>query len=139
MVIAFIFVVYIGAFFRHDKISSPKDNDLLVYALIFLIIGVPVGLPVVTTTTLAVGASYLARRQAIVQKLTAIESLAGVDILCSDKTGTLTANKLSLNEPYIAPDVDPNWFMAVAVLASSHNVKMLDPIDKVTIVGLKVR
>lgn len=71
------------------------------------------------------------------QKLTAIESLAGVDILCSDKTGTLTANKLSLNEPYIAPDVDPNWFMAVAVLASSHNIKGLDPIDKVTIVGLK--
>lgn len=108
------------------------------YALIFLIIGVPVGLPVVTTTTLAVGAAYLARRQAIVQKLTAIESLAGVDILCSDKTGTLTANKLSLNEPYIAPNVDPNWFMTVAVLASSHNVRLLDPIDKVTIVGLKV-
>jgi H+-transporting ATPase len=110
---------------------------VLTISLIFLIIGVPVGLPVVTTTTLAVGAAYLARRKAIVQKLTAIESLAGVDILCSDKTGTLTANKLSLNEPYIAPDVDPNWFMAVAVLASSHNIKGLDPIDKVTIVGLK--
>lgn len=98
----------------------------------------PVGLPVVTTTTLAVGAAYLARRKAIVQKLTAIESLAGVDMLCSDKTGTLTANKLSLNDPFVAPDVDPNWFMAVAVLASSHNVKSLDPIDKVTVVGLKV-
>jgi H+-transporting ATPase len=72
-----------------------------------------------------------------VQKLTAIESLAGVDILCSDKTGTLTANKLSLNDPYIAPHVDPNWFMTVAVLASSHNVRGLDPIDKVTVVGLK--
>lgn len=34
-------------------------------------------------------------------------------MLCSDKTGTLTANKLSLNDPFIAPDVDPNWFMAV--------------------------
>ena len=111
---------------------------MLVYALIFLIIGVPVGLPVVTTTTLAVGAAYLARRKAIVQKLTAIESLAGVDILCSDKTGTLTANKLSLNDPYVAPNVDPNWFMTVAVLASSHNIKGLDPIDKVTVVGLKV-
>ncbi|WWC93239.1 plasma-membrane proton-efflux P-type ATPase [Kwoniella sp. B9012] len=137
MVVAFIFAVWIGGFFRGTKIATPDQNNLLVYALIFLIIGVPVGLPVVTTTTLAVGAAYLARRQAIVQKLTAIESLAGVDILCSDKTGTLTANKLSLNEPYIAPDVDPNWFMTVAVLASSHNVRGLDPIDKVTIVGLK--
>ena len=137
LVVFFIFIVWIGGFFRGIGIAHPDQNSLLVYALIFLIIGVPVGLPVVTTTTLAVGAAYLARRKAIVQKLTAIESLAGVDILCSDKTGTLTANKLSLNKPYIAPDVDPNWFMTVAVLASSHNVKGLDPIDKVTVVGLK--
>ncbi|EGO25552.1 hypothetical protein SERLADRAFT_355758 [Serpula lacrymans var. lacrymans S7.9] len=137
MVIAFIFIVWIGGFFRGLKIATPSENNLLVYALIFLIIGVPVGLPCVTTTTMAVGAAYLARRKAIVQKLTAIESLAGVDMLCSDKTGTLTANKLSLNEPYIAPGVDPAWFMTVAVLASSHNIKSLDPIDKVTIVGLK--
>jgi len=137
MVIAFIFVVWIGGFFRGLDIATPTQNNLLVYALIFLIIGVPVGLPCVTTTTMAVGAAYLARHKAIVQKLTAIESLAGVDMLCSDKTGTLTANKLSLNEPYVAPDVDPNWFMAVAVLASSHNIKSLDPIDRVTILGLK--
>lgn len=137
LVVFFIFIVWIGGFFRGTGISRPHDNSLLVYALIFLIIGVPVGLPVVTTTTLAVGAAYLARRKAIVQKLTAIESLAGVDILCSDKTGTLTANKLSLNDPYVAPKVDPNWFMTVAVLASSHKVTGLDPIDKVTVVGLK--
>lgn len=137
IVIVFIFIVWIGGFFRHLGIASPAQNNLLVYALIFFIIGVPVGLPCVTTTTMAVGAAYLAKRKAIVQKLTAIESLAGVDMLCSDKTGTLTANKLSLNEPFIAPDVDPNWFMAVAVLSSSHNIKSLDPIDRVTIIGLK--
>ncbi|ETW74592.1 P-type ATPase [Heterobasidion irregulare TC 32-1] len=130
LVIAFIFIVWIGGFFRGIGIATPKENSLLVYALIFFIIGVPVGLPCVTTTTMAVGAAYLARRKAIVQKLTAIESLA-------DKTGTLTANKLSLNNPYIAPDVDPAWFMTVAVLASSHNIKSLDPIDRVTIIGLK--
>ncbi|KAH9833091.1 uncharacterized protein C8Q71DRAFT_840132 [Rhodofomes roseus] len=137
VVIAFIFIVWVGGFFRHVGIATPAQNNLLVYALIFFIIGVPVGLPCVTTTTMAVGAAYLAKQKAIVQKLTAIESLAGVDMLCSDKTGTLTANKLSLNEPYIAPNVDPDWFMAVAALASSHNVKSLDPIDKVTVVGLK--
>ncbi|KAH9930698.1 uncharacterized protein B0H18DRAFT_993122 [Fomitopsis serialis] len=137
IVIGFIFIVWIGGFFRHLGIATPAQNNLLVYALIFFIIGVPVGLPCVTTTTMAVGAAYLAKQKAIVQKLTAIESLAGVDMLCSDKTGTLTANKLSLNEPYIAPNVDPNWFMAAAALASSHNVKSLDPIDKVTVVGLK--
>lgn len=51
---------------------------------------------------MAVGAAFLARRQAIVQKLTAIESLAGVDVLCTDKTGTLTANQLSVHERMFA-------------------------------------
>ncbi|KAJ7834384.1 plasma-membrane proton-e [Mycena olivaceomarginata] len=137
LVLVFIFIVWVGGFFRGIGIASPKENSLLVYALVFFIIGVPVGLPCVTTTTMAVGAAYLARRKCIVQKLTAIESLAGVDMLCSDKTGTLTANKLSLNEPYVSPGVDRDWFMTVAVLASSHNIKALDPIDQVTIIGLK--
>ncbi|KAK7007828.1 plasma membrane ATPase [Favolaschia claudopus] len=137
LVLVFIFIVWVGGFFRGIDISTPKENSLLVYALVFFIIGVPVGLPCVTTTTMAVGAAYLARRKCIVQKLTAIESLAGVDMLCSDKTGTLTANKLTLNEPYVSPGVDRDWFMTVAVLASSHNVKSLDPIDKVTVIALK--
>jgi len=79
----------------------------------------------------------LAKEKAIVQKLTAIESLAGVDILCSDKTGTLTANQLSVREPFVLDGVDINWMMAVAALASSHNIKALDPIDKITILTLK--
>lgn len=61
----------------------------------------------------------------------------GVDILCSDKTGTLTANKLSIRNPYVAEGVDVNWMFAVAVLASSHNTESLDPIDKVTILSLR--
>lgn len=78
LVVFWILVAWIGGFFRHLKIATPEDssNNLLHYALILLIIGVPVGLPVVTTTTLAVGAAYLAKQKAIVQKLTAIESLA---------------------------------------------------------------
>lgn len=75
---------------RGVKITTPKENNLLVYALIFFIIGVPVGLPCVTTTTMAVGAAYLARRKAIVQKLTAIESLAGTLF------GSLTTFKIVL-------------------------------------------
>ncbi|EON98106.1 putative plasma membrane h+-atpase pma1 protein [Phaeoacremonium minimum UCRPA7] len=139
LVVLFMLAAWIGGFYRHLKIATPEDSsvNLLHYALILLIIGVPVGLPVVTTTTLAVGAAYLAKEKAIVQKLTAIESLAGVDILCSDKTGTLTANQLSVREPFVMEGVDINWMMAVAALASSHNIKALDPIDKITILTLK--
>lgn len=76
LVMAWILAAWIGGFFRHIPIASPGQQTLLHYTLSLLIIGVPVGLPVVTTTTMAVGAAYLARKKAIVQKLTAIESLA---------------------------------------------------------------
>jgi len=78
LVMFWILAAWIGAFYHHLKIATPEDSslNLLHFALILLIIGVPVGLPVVTTTTLAVGAAYLAKQKAIVQKLTAIESLA---------------------------------------------------------------
>lgn len=78
LVVFWILVAWIGGFFHNIPIATPEDSsiNLLHYALILLIVGVPVGLPVVTTTTLAVGAAYLAEQKAIVQKLTAIESLA---------------------------------------------------------------
>lgn len=139
LVMFWILASWIGGFFHHLMLADPADSstNLLHYVLILFIIGVPVGLPVVTTTTLAVGAAYLAREKAIAQKLTAIESLAGVDILCSDKTGTLTANQLSMRDPFVMEGEDINWMMAVAALASSHNTKALDPIDKVTLLSLK--
>lgn len=60
-----------------------------------------------------------------------------MDVLCPDKTGTLTANQLSIREPFVTEGVDVNWMMAIAALASSHNVKNLDLIDKVTISTLQ--
>lgn len=83
LVMFWILAAWIGGFFRHIPIASPGVQTLLHYALILFIIGVPVGLPVVTTTTLAVGAAYLAKQKAIVQKLTAIESLAVSFLECT--------------------------------------------------------
>ena len=76
LVMAWILAMWIGGFYRNIPIASPGEQTLLFYTLELMIIGVPVGLPVVTTTTLAVGAAYLAKKKAIVQKLTAIESLS---------------------------------------------------------------
>lgn len=76
LVMFWILAAWIGGFYHHLRIAQPHVQNLLHYTLVLLIIGVPVGLPVVTTTTLAVGAAYLAKQKAIVQKLTAIESLA---------------------------------------------------------------
>lgn len=125
LVILTLLLVWSASFYRTDSIVT-----ILRFTLGITIIGVPVGLPAVVTTTMAVGAAYLAKKQAIVQKLSAIESLAGVEILCSDKTGTLTKNKLSLHEPYTVEGVSADDLMLTACLAASRKKKGLDAIDK---------
>lgn len=125
LVVITLLLVWCASFYRTVPIVR-----ILRYTLAITIIGVPVGLPAVVTTTMAVGAAYLAKKQAIIQKLSAIESLAGVEILCSDKTGTLTKNKLSLHEPYTVEGVQPDDLMLTACLAASRKRKGLDAIDK---------
>lgn len=132
LVVFTLFVVYISAFYR-----STNTIRILKYTLAITIIGVPVGLPAVVTTTMAVGAAYLAKKKAIVQKLSAIESLAGVEILCSDKTGTLTKNNLSLAEPYTVEGISCDELMLTACLAASRKKKGLDAIDKAFLKALK--
>ncbi|KAJ6041619.1 uncharacterized protein N7446_010501 [Penicillium canescens] len=83
-----LLVIWIASYYRSSGILH-----ILEFTLATTVTRVPVGLPVVVTTTMAVGAAYLANLKAIVQKLSAIESLANVEILCSDKTGTLTRNR----------------------------------------------
>lgn len=125
LVVITLLLVWTACFYRTERIVP-----ILRYTLGITIVGVPVGLPAVVTTTMAVGAAYLAKKQAIVQKLSAIESLAGVEILCSDKTGTLTKNKLSLHEPYTVEGVSADDLMLTACLAASRKKKGLDAIDK---------
>jgi H+-transporting ATPase len=132
LVVVTLLVVWISSFYRSNPIV-----EILRFTLAITIVGVPVGLPAVVTTTMAVGAAYLAKKQAIVQKLSAIESLAGVEILCSDKTGTLTKNKLSLSEPYCVEGVDPDDLMLTACLAASRKKKGIDAIDKAFLKSLK--
>lgn len=132
LVILTLLVVWISSFYR-----SNNTVTILEFTLAVTIIGVPVGLPAVVTTTMAVGAAYLAKKQAIVQRLSAIESLAGVEILCSDKTGTLTKNKLSLAEPYTVAGVGADELMLTACLAASRKKKGIDAIDKAFLKALR--
>lgn len=69
-------------------------NDILV----LLIGGIPIAMPTVLSVTLAIGAHQLAEKKAIVTRMTAIEELSAMDILCSDKTGTLTLNQLTIEK-----------------------------------------
>ncbi|RUS20315.1 hypothetical protein BC937DRAFT_95494 [Endogone sp. FLAS-F59071] len=118
-------IIVISSFYRGVSIVQ-----ILVYAAILTIVAVPAALPTVITTTLAVGAALLAKKKAIVARLTAIESLASVDVLCSDKTGTLTKNKLSMHDPHIMEGSTTEELITAAYLASHVKKKGIDPIDK---------
>ena len=85
-----VVLIVMVALFRHTPLL-----EIARFALVLTVAAIPVALPAVLSVTMAVGALNLARRQAIVSRLTAIEELAGVDIFCSDKTGTKSEAKRS--------------------------------------------
>ena len=81
-----------------DVWSWDEFGKIAQYVLVLLIASIPVALPAVMSVTMAIGAYTLSLQRAIVSRLSAIEELAGVDVLCSDKTGTLTMNQLTVEK-----------------------------------------
>jgi H+-transporting ATPase len=107
----------------------------LQFALVLTVAAIPVAMPTVLSVTMAVGARLLALKQAIVSRLASIEELAGMDVLCSDKTGTLTQNKLTLGEPYCVTGVTPEQLILNGALASRAEDQ--DTIDTAVLGGIK--
>ncbi|MEM6461178.1 MAG: plasma-membrane proton-efflux P-type ATPase [Pseudomonadota bacterium] len=101
--------------------------DILQFVLILLVASIPVAMPAVFSITMALGALALSKEKAIVSRLASIEEMAGVDILCSDKTGTLTKNLLTLGDPILLEAKDPQDVVLAAALASeSENSDVID-------------
>ncbi|WP_457625349.1 plasma-membrane proton-efflux P-type ATPase [Persephonella sp.] len=102
-------------------------KELLRFSLVLTVAAIPVALPAVLTVTMAIGALYLAKRQVIVSRLASIEELAGVDVLCSDKTGTLTKNQMTVSVPFTVDGYKTEDLMFYAALASKEENR--DPIE----------
>ena len=127
----FLVALILGvALFRGDDMIKTLE-----FALVLTVAAVPVAMPTVLSVTMAVGARLLALKQAIVTRLASIEEIAGMDILCSDKTGTLTQNKLTLGEPFTISGIRPEDVIFYACLASRSEDQ--DPIDLAVLSGLK--
>jgi H+-transporting ATPase len=130
LAVALVSTIIAVAIFRGDPILTT-----LQFALVLTVAAIPVAMPTVLSVTMAVGARLLARKEAIVSRLVAIEELAGVDILCADKTGTLTQNKLTLGDPFSVDNVSAEQVILDAALASRADDK--DTIDLAVLGGLK--
>src|SRR5438067_6196856 len=138
IILALVLVVILVASRLFDMRGHYDGAVLLRLAeivLILLVASVPVAMPAVLSVTMALGARKLARSKAIVSRLESIEELAGVDVLCSDKTGTLTQNKLTLGESEPSSGVDAATLILMASLASRAADN--DPIDLAVMDGLK--
>jgi len=132
IILALVMVaVIIGvSIYRGDPILTT-----LQFALVLTVAAIPVAMPTVLSVTMAVGARLLAKKQAVVSRLVAIEELAGVDVLCADKTGTLTQNKLSLGDPFCVKDIQANQVVLYGALASRADNN--DTIDLAVLAGVK--
>jgi H+-transporting ATPase len=119
-----------AAILRGDRVLTT-----LQFALVLTVAAIPVAMPTVLSVTMAVGARLLAKKKAIVSKLVAIEELAGVDVLCADKTGTLTQNKLTLGEPFCVANVSADQVILNGALASRADNN--DTIDLAVLAGVK--
>ncbi|KAK8710191.1 hypothetical protein V6N13_145528 [Hibiscus sabdariffa] len=116
---------------QHRRYRPGIDN-----LLVLLIGGIPIAMPTVLSVTMAIGSHRLSLQGAITKRMTAIEEMAGMDVLCSDKTGTLTLNKLSVDKSLIeifAEGVDPDTVVLMAARAS--RLENQDAIDA-AIVGM---
>jgi H+-transporting ATPase len=127
--VGLVALIFTASLFRHDPLV-----ETLLFALILTVAAIPVALPAVLSVTLAVGAERLAKLKAIVSRLVAIEELAGVDVLCCDKTGTLTQNKLTLGEPQLFEAKSKDELLLAAALASRREGG--DAIDEAVLAGL---
>jgi H+-transporting ATPase len=130
LAVALVAVMSLVALFRQESLL-----ETLRFALVLTVAAIPVALPAVLTVTMAVGATALAGKEAIVSKLVSIEEMAGMDVLCSDKTGTITKNDLTVADVVPFEGFTENDVLMLGDLGSREEDQ--DPIDNALITRVK--
>ncbi|KAI1313462.1 hypothetical protein EDD11_002522 [Mortierella claussenii] len=127
VVLVVIIMIYQLVHFHGDADGKGDFLTVLRKVLVLTVAAIPVGLPTVMSVTMAVGAKQLAAKKVIVKRLTAVEEMASVSVLCSDKTGTLTLNELTFDEPYLANNYTSDDILLYSYLAAEAGAN--DPIE----------
>eukprot|EP01084_Bolivina_argentea_P062887 114937_1 len=106
-------------------------KDAMEFTVVLLVVSIPIAIEIVVTTTLALGSRELSHKKVIVTRLSAIEMMAAVNMLCSDKTGTLTLNKMEIQEhcPTFADEHDRRSVLVLAALAAKWREPPRDALD----------
>jgi len=114
--------------------------EVLAFNVVLLVASIPIALRVVCTTTLALGCHELAAEKAIVARLSSVEELAGMTILCSDKTGTLTLNKMVLQQdlPTYVPNIKREEVLKLAALAAKWWEPPKDALDTLVLHAVNI-
>jgi H+-transporting ATPase len=125
-----IVVIVVVSLLRGTSVTTTLE-----FALVVTIASIPVALPAVLSVTMAVGARELARHEAVVSHLPAVEEMSGVDVLCSDKTGTITKNQLAIADvAVVAEGSDRTRVLQEAALTAEPDGS--DPIDATILTAL---
>jgi H+-transporting ATPase len=130
LAIGLVIVIFLVSIFRGQNIL-----EIIQFALILTVASIPAALPAVLSVTMAIGAIALAKKEAIVSKLVSIEEMAGMDVLCSDKTGTITKNALTMGGTKPYAEFSENDVLLFSTLASREEDQ--DPIDKAILAKTK--
>ena len=129
ILVTLVFVFVANLLLKGDSVDI---IELVVFSIALVVSVVPEALPVVTTVSLSKGALQLAQQNVVVKRLTAIEDIGSIEILCSDKTGTLTENTLSVTG--LSPGADPR-LLSYALLAVAETKEKTEPFDIAIVEG----
>lgn len=127
--------VLVGALLVYAGFAHLPWSEVLPFALILLVASVPVALPATFTVATALGALDLSHQGVLVTRLSAIEEAAAMDVLCTDKTGTITQNRLAVSQIVPAGSRSPEELLRMAALASDAATQ--DPIDLAILLAAK--